>query len=122
MAARAVLAVRTHDARVREQHGDTAILLVCSHGDVIKAIVADALGLHLDHFQRIMVDPGSVTVIRYTPVRPFLVRLNDSAGTLGPLAPPPTKRRRGAAVSSDAPVGGGAGSASSRRAAPRAGR
>jgi probable phosphomutase (TIGR03848 family) len=121
MAARAVNAVRTHDARVRDRQGDTAIWLACTHGDVIKAIVADALGLHLDQFQRIMVDPGSVTVIRYTPVRPFLVRLNDSAGTLGPLAPPPRRRRRGA-VSSDAPVGGGAGSASSRRAAPPAGR
>ena len=109
MAARAVAAVRTHDAQVRHRFGDTAIWLACTHGDVIKAIVADALGLHLDQFQRIMVDPGSVTVIRYTPVRPFLVRLNDTAGALGPLAPPPTKRRRRAAVSSDAPVGGGAG-------------
>ena len=121
MASRAVAAVRTHDAWVRDRQGDTAIWLACTHGDVIKAIVADALGLHLDQFQRIMVDPGSVTVIRYTPVRPFLVRLNDSAGTLGPLAPPPAKRRR-AAVSSDAPVGGGAGSTTSRRAAPPAGR
>ena len=56
-----------------------ALWLACSHGDVIKAIVADALGLHLDLFQRIVVDPASVTVIRYTPGRPFLVRLNDSA-------------------------------------------
>ena len=40
--------------------------VACSHGDVIKAILADALGLHLDQFQRIVVDPCSVSVIRYT--------------------------------------------------------
>ena len=102
-------AVRTHDAQVRLRLGDTAIWLACTHGDVIKAIVADALGLHLDQFQRIMVDPGSITVIRYTPVRPFLVRLNDTGGGLASLVPPTAKRRRRAAVSSDAPVGGGAG-------------
>ena len=74
----------------------------------VKAIVADALGLHLDQFQRIVVDPGSVTAIRYTPVRPFLVRLNDTASALGSLVPPaPARRRRRA--SSDAPVGGGPG-------------
>jgi broad specificity phosphatase PhoE len=74
---------------------------------VIKAIVADAMGLHLDEFQRIVADPASVSVIRYTPTRPFLVRLNDTAD-LSTLAPPP-KRRRRRAVTSDAAVGGGAG-------------
>ncbi len=107
MAARAVAAVRTHDAAVTREHGDGALWLACSHGDVIKAIVADALGLHLDQFQRIVVDPGSVTVIRYTAVRPFVVRLNDSAGAIAALVPPARGRRRRA--SSDAPVGGGSG-------------
>jgi broad specificity phosphatase PhoE len=73
---------------------------------VIKAIVADALGLHLDEYQRIVVDPASISVIRYTPTRPFLVRLNDTAD-LAPLVPP--KRRRRRRPSSDAVVGGGAG-------------
>ncbi len=41
-------------------------VLICSHGDVIKAILADALGLHLDCFQRIVVAPASLSVIRYT--------------------------------------------------------
>jgi probable phosphomutase (TIGR03848 family) len=108
MSARAVAAVRGHDDRVTRQHGDSALWLACSHGDVIKAIVADALGLHLDQFQRIVVDPGSVTAIRYTAARPFLVRLNDTNGALGTLVPPPHGRRRRRA-SSDAPVGGGAG-------------
>ena len=62
MSARAVASVRDWDARL----GDDAIWVACSHGDVIKAILADALGLHLDQFQRIVVDPCSVSVVRYT--------------------------------------------------------
>jgi probable phosphoglycerate mutase len=102
---RAVTAVREWDAQVGEQQ----TWLACSHGDVIKAVVADALGLHLDLFQRLVVDPCSVTVIRYTATRPFVVRLNDSTTPLAQLlAPPPAKARR--RRSSDAAVGGGAGS------------
>jgi probable phosphomutase (TIGR03848 family) len=110
MSARAVGAVRAWDARVTAEHGSEALWLACSHGDVIKAIVADAMGLHLDAFQRIVADPASVTVIRYTPTRPFLLRLNDTADLSG-LVPPKPRRRRGtrAAASSDAAVGGGAG-------------
>jgi broad specificity phosphatase PhoE len=107
MAERAVGAVREWDAKL----GDDAVWLACSHGDVIKAIVADALGLHLDLFQRIVIDPASVTIIRYTATRPFVVRVNDTSGDLTPFAPPKKKRPRGArsASGSDAVVGGGAG-------------
>ncbi|GAA2525748.1 MSMEG_4193 family putative phosphomutase [Pilimelia columellifera] len=104
MAARAVAAIRDWDARITAQHGPGALWLACSHGDVIKAVLADALGLHLDGFQRIVVDPASVSAIRFTPQRPFLLALNDTGGDLRALAPPP-----GAADSADAPVGGGSG-------------
>jgi probable phosphomutase (TIGR03848 family) len=107
MSTRAVAAVRDWDARVSAAHGEPAVWLACSHGDVIKSIVADALGLHLDLFQRITVDPGSLTIIRYTPLRPFLLRANDTGGDLSALRPPPRRSRRRA--SSDAAVGGGAG-------------
>ena len=40
-----------------------AEILVCSHGDVIKAIVAGLVGLHLDNFQRLSIDPASITVV-----------------------------------------------------------
>jgi probable phosphomutase (TIGR03848 family) len=111
MSARAVAAVRSHDERVTREQGDHALWLACSHGDVIKAIVADALGVHLDLFQRIMIDPASVTVIRYVPGRSFVVRVNDTGGSLEALVPRRRKRggRRGRAGASDAPVGGGAG-------------
>jgi len=101
---RAVGAVREHNAAV----GDDATWLAVSHGDVIKAIVADALGVHLDMFQRIQIDPCSLTVIRYTTLRPFVVRLNDVGGSVADLRPPKRRGRRRAAAS-DAAVGGGAG-------------
>jgi probable phosphomutase (TIGR03848 family) len=102
--ARAVNAVRDWNTRL----GPDATWLACSHGDVIKAVVADALGLHLDQFQRIAVDPCSVTVIRYTELRPFVVRVNDTGGGVADLLPP-KKKARGRKRSSDAVVGGGAG-------------
>ena len=101
---RAVAAVRDWNARL----GPDATWLACSHGDVIKAVVADALGLHLDSFQRIVADPCSVTVIRYTETRPFVVRSNDTGGSVADLLPPARKGRRKKA-DADAAVGGGAG-------------
>lgn len=106
MSARAVNAVRDRDARVEAEAGAHAVWLAVSHGDVIKAILADALGLHLDAFQRILVDPGSLSVISYTPHRSFVVTMNSSAGSLAHLARKPARRTR---RSSDATVGGGAG-------------
>ena len=116
MSTRAVAAIRAADARATAVAGDGAIVLACSHGDVIKAIVADALGMHLDLFQRISVDPGSITVIRYTPLRPFLIRVNDVGSDLSGLKPPKKGRRK--RVSSDAAVGGGAGDESGLPTAP----
>jgi probable phosphomutase (TIGR03848 family) len=103
VSARAVAAVRDWNSRL----GDDAIWVACSHGDVIKAILADALGLHLDQFQRIVVDPCSVSVVRYTDTRPYVLRSNDVGADLAAFVPPKKSRRRKA---SDAAVGGGAGS------------
>lgn len=109
---RAVQAIRDWNGRLND-----GTYLVCSHGDVIKAIVADALGLHLDLFQRIQVDPCSLTVIRYTDMRPFVVRLNDTGGGIDDLVPPKAPPREGwrrwmsRKRESDAAVGGGSGSA-----------
>ncbi|MEV4313231.1 histidine phosphatase family protein [Actinocrispum sp. NPDC049592] len=105
--ARAVAAIRAHDARITEQHGPGAVWVACSHGDVIKAILADALGQHLDAFQRIVVDPASVSVVRYTDTRPFVLRTNDTGGELASIVPP--KPKKGKQESSDAVVGGSTG-------------
>ncbi len=109
MSARGVAAVRRWDAKVAAEHGQDAVWLAVSHGDVIKAILADALGIHLDAFQRIVVDPASLSVVRYTPMRPFVVSTNTSAGDLSHLKPAPAKKGRTRKQSSDAAVGGGAG-------------
>jgi len=112
---RAVAAIRAYDARVAAEFGDHAVWLAVSHGDVIKAILADALGMHLDQFQRLVVDPCSVSVIRFTPLRPFAVRVNDSGVDLAALVPVPPAGKEGAQEdalsSSDAVVGGGTGAA-----------
>ncbi|NDU76580.1 MSMEG_4193 family putative phosphomutase [Actinomadura sp. DSM 109109] len=107
---RAVTAVRDWNERIAADHGPGALYAVCSHGDIIKSVVADALGLHLDQFQRIQADPASLTVIRYTETRPFVVRLNDTGGDVAGLIPDTPEERSGkdGLGSSDAVVGGGA--------------
>jgi probable phosphomutase (TIGR03848 family) len=111
MAERAVRAVRAIDAELAGSSGPDALWVACSHGDVIKAILADALGLHLDLFQRLVVDPCSVSAIRYTAGRPFVLMTNDTCGDLSRFVPAPPKagKRRRRPASSDATVGGGAG-------------
>ena len=110
MSHRAVESIREWDAEVEAEHGPDAVWLACSHGDVIKAIAADALGLHLDNFQRISVEPCSVTAIRYTAHRPFLLRLGDT-GDLNGLKPRPPAEgaTAGEARDGDAVVGGDTG-------------
>ncbi|OAR27725.1 phosphoglycerate mutase [Streptomyces sp. ERV7] len=109
MQRRAVEAVREWNARVEAEHGPDAVFVMCSHGDIIKSVVADALGMHLDLFQRISVEPCSLTAIRYTRLRPFLVRLGET-GDLGSLAPKESKEAgQESAAASEAVVGGGAG-------------
>ncbi|MGW0608102.1 histidine phosphatase family protein [Streptomyces sp. NPDC002644] len=103
---RAAEAVREWNARIEREHGADAVYLMCSHGDIIKSLAADALGLHLDQFQRISVEPCSVTVVRYTRTRPFLVRLGDT-GDFASLIPRPDREPEGSG--GDATVGGGAG-------------
>ncbi|MCV7381125.1 phosphoglycerate mutase [Mycobacterium alsense] len=125
--ARAVAAVRAHDRRLAEEHGCDALWVACTHGDVIKSVVADAYGMHLDVFQRVTADPGSVSVISYTPLRPFVLHVNHTGARLAAAlrAGPPAKEANGddahresngeapsgsaePAPSSDAVVGGSA--------------
>lgn len=112
VAARGVGALRDHDRQVVEQCGPNAVWAVVTHGDLIKSVLADALGMHVDLFQRIVVDPCSVSALRYTSHRPFVLRVNDVGGDLRSFEPKPEDD--GAQVSeSDAAVGGGTGTTSS---------
>ena len=110
MQARALQAVRDIDARVRAEFGSPSLWALVSHGDVIKSILADAAGAHLDHFQRFVVGPASLSVVSYTDRRPFVVRLNDGGAALTALIPQPVDAPSIDAHDGDAPVGGGAGS------------
>ncbi|RJT96918.1 MSMEG_4193 family putative phosphomutase [Arthrobacter frigidicola] len=101
MQARSVAAVRRHDAAFEAEHGPGAVWVAVSHGDIIKSILADALGMHLDLFQRITVGPASVSIVRYGTSRPNVYATNTDAGDLSWLA--------SSVPSGDAPVGGGAG-------------
>ncbi|WP_181311037.1 MSMEG_4193 family putative phosphomutase [Nocardioides campestrisoli] len=107
MSARAVAAVRERDAAVEAVSGPQAVWAAVSHGDVIKAILADALGTHLDQFQRIVADPASVSMVRFAAGRPFVLGVNTHAGDLAWLAAGPATE----APAQDAVVGGGAGPA-----------
>ncbi|QTE30516.1 MSMEG_4193 family putative phosphomutase [Pengzhenrongella sicca] len=101
MQARSVAAIARHDAALEAEHGAGSVWVAVAHGDIIKAIVADALGLDLDNFQRLHASPASVSIVRYGTSRPEVVATNTQfhdlswLRTLGPVA--------------DAPVGGGAG-------------
>lgn len=77
MAHRATTAI----AEWSEKHPE-GVLAVVSHGDVIKAILSDALDQPLDKFQRIVVGPGSLSVVRYHGDRAMVLRMNDTGRTL----------------------------------------
>jgi probable phosphomutase (TIGR03848 family) len=81
--------------------GAIRVWVAVSHGDIIKSVLADALGMHLDLFQRITVAPASVSIIRYGSTRPTVFTTNSDAGDLSWL--------KHSAPAADAPVGGGAG-------------
>ncbi|MBU3064739.1 MSMEG_4193 family putative phosphomutase [Nocardia sp. NEAU-G5] len=89
---RAVAAIREHDRRFAEEHGRDTLWVACTHGDVIKSILADAFGIHLDGFQRLMVEPASISVVRYTPTAPYVWRVNDTGADLSALSAPPEQR------------------------------
>jgi probable phosphomutase (TIGR03848 family) len=101
MQARSVAAIRRHDAAYQAEFGPGAVWAAVSHGDIIKAILADALGMHLDLFQRISVGPASVSIVHYGALRPGVYAMNTDAGDLSWLS--------NGIDSADAPVGGGAG-------------
>ncbi|MGB1223408.1 MAG: histidine phosphatase family protein [Mycobacterium sp.] len=107
--ARAVAAVREHDRRLAEEHSGDVLWVACTHGDVIKAVLADALGSHLDSFQRINADPASVSVIRYTTARPFVIHVNHTGSALNAAlsAPSAVEKSQEPVQDSEVPAGDG---------------
>lgn len=72
--------------------GQGAVVLV-SHGDVIKSLVAANLGMHLDDFQRIIIDPASITIFDFSSSQPRLLLLNETRSSVHELLTPSRKTR-----------------------------
>lgn len=66
-----------------DKRGRGHVILV-SHGDVLKSIIASALNMHLDEFQRIVIDPASISILDYSTSKPRLILMNDSRSRLDP--------------------------------------
>ncbi len=88
MQARAMTSV--HEAVSSQAKGAAVIV---SHGDVIKSIVASALGMHLDEFQRIVIDPASISILDFTTTKPRVLLLNDSRSTVTELLVAPKRAK-----------------------------
>ena len=67
--------------------------VIVSHGDVIKSIVASALGMHLDEFQRVVIDPASVSILDYSSTKPRVLLLNDSRSVVTDLLAAPKRSK-----------------------------
>jgi probable phosphomutase (TIGR03848 family) len=65
-------------AKLRALHPGQMIAVV-SHSDPIKLLLAFHVGLHIDMFQRLAIDPASISELEFGPVRPRLVRCNECA-------------------------------------------
>jgi probable phosphoglycerate mutase len=77
--------------QIRRRHRRGAIAVV-SHADMLKAVTAHYVGLHFDLFQRLVVDPASVTIIAFADGFPRLLRLSDT-GSFEAFRPSPAKKR-----------------------------
>lgn len=75
-----------------DKRGKGHVILV-SHGDVLKSIIASALGMHLDEFQRIVIDPASISILDYSTSKPRLILMNDSRSRLDPQVFMDTRKR-----------------------------
>jgi probable phosphoglycerate mutase len=80
---------------------DSKVAVFVSHGDVIKSIVASALGMHLDEFQRIVIDPASVSILEFSGIKPRILLVNDTRAVVTDLLMAPKRSKN--------LLGGGAG-------------
>jgi probable phosphoglycerate mutase len=67
---------------LRARHPSPRAIVACfSHADMIKLAVAHYIGMPLDLFQRLALDPASITALHVRPERAILLRLNDTRAT-----------------------------------------
>lgn len=63
-------------AELKERHLDETVVL-CTHGDVIRAMLVFALGMPLDFYNRIEVVQGSLSTIQVEPDRIRVIRISE---------------------------------------------
>jgi probable phosphomutase (TIGR03848 family) len=83
--------MRAVDSLERIAAAYSGSVVVVSHADVLKAVVAHYAGMHLDLFQRIEIAPASISVIELGRFGPRFVRLNDTCHYEYTLTPRDTK-------------------------------
>lgn len=64
--------------RLCGQYDRNASVVVSTHDVVVKILVADALGMHMDRINRLWITNASISVIEYTDSLPFLVSLSEA--------------------------------------------
>jgi probable phosphomutase (TIGR03848 family) len=84
--ARALDAVET----IAGAHADATVVVV-THADVVRLLLAHFAGVHLDLFERFIVEPASISAIAIHDGRAAIVKVNDT-GELGSLVPRPRPR------------------------------
>ena len=68
--------------RIAQDHRK-GIVVVVSHADPIRLVIAHAAGAHADHLHRLVVDPGSITIVALGDSVPRLLRVNDTGDLAG---------------------------------------
>jgi len=89
---------------VHSAASEPGLQIIVSHGDVIKSIVAAVLGTHMDNFQKIVIDPASITVLDFDGSDFRILTLNNTSTPIAELAKIDGKKRAARAL-----IGGGAG-------------
>lgn len=86
--ARSIDAIRA----IGTDHPDGTVVVV-THADVVRMVLADLAGLHLDLYQRLSVEPGSISAVALSDGHARILKVSDT-GDLSALAPPPPRRAR----------------------------
>jgi probable phosphoglycerate mutase len=68
--------------RIAQDHRK-GIVVVVSHADPIRLLIAHVAGAHADHLHRLVVDPGSITVVALGDGVPRLLKVNDTGDLAG---------------------------------------
>jgi probable phosphomutase (TIGR03848 family) len=77
---------------IAEEHGG-GVVVVVSHADVIRLVVAHFAGMHADHLHRLVIDTASITAVALSNGVPRIVKVNDT-GDLATLRPARSSGRR----------------------------